>query len=179
MGNGIASWPSNSLLIPATTSVITITPSLSLPSGRNTADEKHCRQKDLQSMITFWKAYLAKIRIIFPCILASIWTVISHNNTRALARCTVSIPGCFWVIARGAIHPLFYLLVSEWLIVTGSCPASHSVRFEPQTHSRYNSCKLGQVGCLTRFHESHLCGALGREWTPSTWIVYVCVSVVR
>lgn len=43
MGNGIASWPSNSLLIPATTSVITITLSLS-----SALWEKHCWQKDLQ-----------------------------------------------------------------------------------------------------------------------------------
>lgn len=49
MGSGITFWPSNSLLIPATTSVITII----LPLCR-ASWEKHCWQKDLQNMITQW-----------------------------------------------------------------------------------------------------------------------------
>lgn len=144
MGNGIASWPSNSLLMPATSSVIIITLSLSAALW-----EKHSWQKDLQIMITLWiacgtqkqsakQSLMATTCIIFPCILATVWTAFAHDNPNRGGRWpgALCVPECFWDTARGRIHPLFYLLLSEWLIVTGSTPASHSTRSEPRSRSR-------------------------------------------
>lgn len=97
-----------------------------------------------------------------------------YKQLRMLARCTVSVPRCFWNIARGRIHPLFYLLVSDWMIVTGTCPTSHSVRFE-LADTQHNSCKLGQFGCLSRFHKSRLCGEMGED---EYHVHVLCVSVL-
>lgn len=153
MGNGIASWPSNSLFMPATASVIIIALSLSAAHWG-----KHCWQKDLQIMITLWIAcctrnrmqsiaYLATMCIIFPRILATVWTVLAHDipNHQGCWPGAPCIPECFWDIARGRIHPLFYLLVSEWLIVAGSSPASHSVRFEPRNIQQVEPMLTGPV----------------------------------
>lgn len=178
MGNGIASWPSNSLLIPATTSVITITLSAALW-------EKHCWQKDLQIMITLWIAYCTQHRVQrisgHSTHQISLYSVLAHNNTNhqecMLARCTVSILGCFWDIARGKIHPLFYLLVSEWLIVIGSSPASRSGLNRRQTAGRTHA-NWASLAVCQGFIKAARVGRGMRVNIMCMYCLCVCVSVV-
>lgn len=116
------------------------TVSVLLPSGRNSADKKDFSDRDgtvnSVSHRTERSTCVATVCISFSCILAIVWTVIAHGdpNHQGCQPGARTILGCVWDIARGRIHPLFY--PPAWLIATGSSPASHSVRFELQTHSR-------------------------------------------
>lgn len=87
---------------------------------------KHCWQKDLQIVIRL-KVACCTQHIDAQCAACPpphthtrwqlfCWTVLVHTDTIHKdwpTRCTVTTPPCFWDIARGILHPLFNLLVSE------------------------------------------------------------------
>lgn len=108
MGKGIASWPSNSLLIPSITSVITITLSLSAALWAKTLLTKRFADADnaVNSMLgtTQCKESVATMRIIFPRELATVWTVLAFNNT--------DHQGC-WPGARWEYKGVFETLPGE------------------------------------------------------------------
>ena len=81
-----------------------------------------------------------------------------------MTRCTVSVAGYFWDIAREALQPLLCALVSEWLIVSIICPASHHKHPAGKTGLQ----QTGPGWLFLRFYESRLDGEV------EEWILSVC-----
>lgn len=130
MGNGIASWPCNSLLIPATTSVINITPSLFTALWEKlcwweTLLTKRFAEHDntLNSMMHNTQTKSISFHNTHHISLYSgiIWTVLAHNNTTHQGRW----PGALWVY-QGVFETLpeeryilcfICLCQSDWLLL--------------------------------------------------------------
>lgn len=136
MGNRIASWPSSSLLlqIPCHRHC---TISICCPLGAMLPTKK---RKSWPITITPLSATQHKARLAssyFPLVfwqLFELFYSIIIQTIKGAGQVHSEYTRVF--TARGTTQPLFYLFVSEWLIVTGSCPASHSVSWNHRhTHT--------------------------------------------
>lgn len=86
------------------------------PSERNKLLTKRFADHDntLNSVLhtTEWNAYLATVRITCPCILATVWTVLAHNNPDNHG---------FWPGALWAHRGVFEMLPGEGYILRFIC----------------------------------------------------------